>query len=234
MVKQHPGRSGLSGLGVILLLLSAGQAPAEMPAAVIEDMQERQAAGTDEIAPGVQIADVVEALDILGDDALRQRFIALAEAQGDTAVAAKSLFAAMTDAQRLPVLHNDAFRLGREIYVANALRLEERYTTGRLASAPLAEKQRRAGASFDHILRAILRDGELTDLESTIDLARYSGVFVDSYLLHPQFEGVFPQRALTEVMKLVTMQEETARMEEETIVRFKLLAQEIKRLGTDQ
>ncbi len=77
---------------------------------------------------------------------------------------AQSLMSNMTPRELFPVVHAAEFASGREEFIENSLQYHPRYTEGRLRRAPPEEKRRRAGRSYDHGVRMILRD----DLNSTI------------------------------------------------------------------
>ncbi len=203
----------VSVIAAVILLSSTVSVLAELPAAILEDMLQRQDTGADVIALGVEIADVLDALDILADDVLSSRLLAAFQESGDSLQAASDVFTAMTDAERLPVVHAEAINYAREIYVENMITLDPQYTEGRLARAPDEEKRIRAARNFNDILRDMIAGNNLS-LDSLAQLAQYAQPFVKDYLLHPEFSEEFPQEALTEAIKLIKMREEIAAIRE--------------------
>lgn len=185
------------------------------------DILQRQEAGTDEIEPWITIANVLEAIRIIGDDTFFTSFVWFYAASKDSSFAAEEIYNKLSDVQRIPVIHAEAISLWRDIYVENMITLNPQYTDGRLARAPEDEKRTRAARNFNEILEDLVA-WRIPSADSLKQLAEYTPEFVEVYLLNPEFSWEFPQteiRIAVEVIKWAQQLLELQEQEQELIAR---------------
>lgn len=209
---------------------------------LVEDVLNQEKAGTGilewvGIPNNINARDIVWAIYMYGDDALIRSFEGFFAATHENSTeAAAIIYPKLPRNVLMAVEHSHAIELGRQIYVENALKLDERYNSGRLARAPEDIKIQSAKKSFDHTFAAILRsDIEALDSDSLTDIAYYAPDFVEVYLMNPIFTSDFPQKYLENAIQIAESRERTAdlaaewrRYREETRTLFREMAEIIR------